>query len=326
MNRTRWRLAVACLAVVGAAIAAAGGGAGNRTADITFAADPGPLSVTYEENIAYTSTAKNTGASQFTQVEFRQKAPVATIGSETKSATLVSSNCGAVMQGDEAVCILGRLDSQATVTVTLVWQVPKMSSQTGCTNCLTTSGTWVIKEGKPTNANEVFQTGVVNASLLGGEGTQEKLKAGSFEIAACADAFGPASLRTNRTVNKDDPLSTAFCLPAVTGIGNSTAITELAGDPKHSEVCIAALGLNCSSGSPAPANFAPQVVTFVFRVFQGPNGLPNNYVFQVTHNGVLLTAATCQQSQECLVGVTFDKPSSTYTIVATSPTNGSWGW
>ena len=31
MNRTRWRLLVACLAVIGAAIAVAGGSAGNRT-------------------------------------------------------------------------------------------------------------------------------------------------------------------------------------------------------------------------------------------------------------------------------------------------------
>ena len=30
MNRTRGRLVVACLAVIGAAIAVAGGGAGNR--------------------------------------------------------------------------------------------------------------------------------------------------------------------------------------------------------------------------------------------------------------------------------------------------------
>src|SRR5215510_12137914 len=242
MNRTRWRLAVAWLAVVCAAIAAAGGSAGNRTAIVHLTAFPGPPSVTYEENIAYTASIENTGSSTFTQVTLRQKTPVATIGTETKPAKLVGSTCGAVEQNGEAVCTLANLVANGKAEVTLVWQVPKMSSQTGCTDCLTTSAKWFIKEGKPTNANEVFDTEVVNASLLGGEGTQEKLKAGSFEIAACADAFGPASLRTNREVSAADPLSSAFCLPTVTGVGNATTITEIAGNFKHSEICIAALG------------------------------------------------------------------------------------
>ena len=60
MNRTRWRLLVACLAVIGAAIAVAGGSAGNREGLVTFEALPGPGAVSYGENIAYRSTFDNT--------------------------------------------------------------------------------------------------------------------------------------------------------------------------------------------------------------------------------------------------------------------------
>ena len=54
MRGTRGRLVVACLAVVGAAIAVAGGSAAdNRKGTALFAAVPGPGSVTYGEYIAY---------------------------------------------------------------------------------------------------------------------------------------------------------------------------------------------------------------------------------------------------------------------------------
>jgi len=67
MRSTRLRLALACLAIVGATVAVAGGSAGNRTADVTFAAFPGPASVTYAENIAYSVSIENTGSSTFTR-------------------------------------------------------------------------------------------------------------------------------------------------------------------------------------------------------------------------------------------------------------------
>ena len=86
MNRTRWRLLVACLAVIGAAIAVAGGSAGNREGVVTFEALPGPGAVSYGENIAYRSTFDNTTGSVFTQIRYVQTRPVATLGRQTYTA------------------------------------------------------------------------------------------------------------------------------------------------------------------------------------------------------------------------------------------------
>ena len=74
MNRTRGRLVVACVAVIGAAIAVAGGSAGNRNGIGTLEAVPGPGAVTYGENIAYKATFKNDSGSVFTQIQVRDAA------------------------------------------------------------------------------------------------------------------------------------------------------------------------------------------------------------------------------------------------------------
>ena len=109
MKRTRWRLLVACLAVASAAIAVAGGNAGNRTAEVKFDAFPGPASVTYKENIAYRVSIENTGNSTFTQMQFRQRVPVATVGTTQFPATLKASSCGAVVL--DGLIYFRRLDS-----------------------------------------------------------------------------------------------------------------------------------------------------------------------------------------------------------------------
>src|SRR5262245_19774800 len=93
MNRTRWRLMVACLAVIGAAIAVAGGSAGNREGVVTFVALPGPGSVTYAEKLAYRSTFDNTAGSMFTQIRFVQTRPTATLGGTTYTAVLAKTSC-----------------------------------------------------------------------------------------------------------------------------------------------------------------------------------------------------------------------------------------
>jgi len=311
--------------VIGAAFAAAGGSAGNRDAEAHLTAFPGPGSVTYGENIAYTATLANTlGSSTFTQVTFRQKVPVATIGTEIKTATLLTSTCGAQVQGDEAVCTVPNVPAGGTAVATLVWQVPTMSSQTGCTDCLETTGRWLIKEGKPTNLNEEFPTELVKTSLLGGEGTQEKLHAGSFEIAACNDPFAAGSLRTNRTVDLADPVSTTVCLPFVTGLGNATTIDETAGNARHSEVCIAASGQNCPTT--IPADFTPGSVTFVFRVADA--ALPKGYkITQLSHSGnPPLKEGQCDATGDCVVSIKLDNKTKIWTLVATSKTNGYWDW
>ena len=329
MGSTRLRLAFACLAILAAAIGAGGGSAGNRTADVTFDAFPGPGSVTYEENIAYTLTFENTGGSNFTHVEGRQRVPVATFEGTEYPATLIASTCGAVIQGNEAICSFGNLPpGSPPVEATLVWRAPTIPSATGCDGCLVSGSRWFIKEGKETNANEVFPSEDVAASLLGGEGTDEKLNAGSYEITACSDPLGAGSLRTNRVVSLADPVSSTFCIPSViptaTDLGHTTTITELPGNARHSEVCIAALGQDCTPGY-LEADFSPEVVTFVFRVADA--ALPKGYkITQVFHNGVLLTATTCAVNQECVLSIKLDNKTKVWTIVATSPTNGLWDW
>lgn len=323
MSRAWGRLVLACMVLVAAAFAVAGGSAGNRTADVSLEAFPGPPRVTYEENLATTARIENTGASTFTHVELRQKIPVATFGGTTYPATLVKATCDAVVVGDEIRCTFGRLPAHESQTATTVWRMPTIPSPTGCTGCAVTSADWIIKEGKPTNENEAFPTNSVAVSLLGGEGTQERLEAGSFEISGCADPFGAGSLRTNRSVSLVDPVSTTICLPTFTALGHTTTITEFQGDARSSAVCVAASGQSCAPGY-VPANFAPSVTTIVFRVAAAALG--HHGITQVRHNGIVLTPATCAASQECLLSITLDHTAGVWMIVVSSPTNGLYDW
>ena len=80
---------------------------------------------------------------------------------------------------------------------------------------------WLIKEGKPTNSNEVFgfPDGAFSASLLGGDGSQEKKKAGGYEtqgVGAGTCVSGAGNLHTNPVLTNDDPVSSTVCLPAFT--------------------------------------------------------------------------------------------------------------
>ena len=98
MNRTRWRLLVACLAVIGAAIAVAGGSAGNREGLVTFEALPGPGAVSYGENIAYRSTFDNTNttARSSRRSGSSRRGRKRTIGTTTvMAANVVKTSCAA---------------------------------------------------------------------------------------------------------------------------------------------------------------------------------------------------------------------------------------
>lgn len=332
MNRTRGRLVVACLAVIGAAIAVAGGSAGNRTGVATFDAVPGPGAVTYEENIAYKATFLWTGGSAATHVEFRQTRPVATFGGVDYPATLVAATCDAAFQGNDLVCAFGKLSAGAPpVEVTVVWRAPTIPSPSGCPSCLETNGRFLVKEGvKTDDGNDTFPVGGIDvaARLLGGEGTQETLTAGGYELGACTG--GGSSLKTNQAVSLANPVATSFCLPAfattATNLGLATTITELLGNAHQSEVCIAALGENCGDSYIA-ADFGPSATTFVFTVASA--ALPKGYkITQVFHNGELLTDETCERTEnpECLVSIDLNNKTKIWTIVATSETNGPWNW
>lgn len=328
MNRTRWRLMAACLAVLGAAIAVAGGSAGNRDGNGTLAAVPGPGSVTYGENIAYTATFDNTSGAVFTHVVFRMPAPIATFEGDEYPATFVAASCPVTIANGVVSCDFGQLrPEEVPERLTMVWKAPTIPSQTGCPSCLVADGSWFIKEGKATNGNEEFPVGPVPARLLAAEASQETLAAGGYELGACT---GGSSLKTNQAVSAANPVSTSFCLPAFatsgTDIGLATTITEEPGNAQKSEVCIAALGQNCG-GTYTAADFGPSQVTFVFRVADA--ALPKGYkITQVFHNGEFLTAATCARTvnPECLVSISLDNRTKIWTIIATSETNGPWTW
>ncbi len=117
-----------------------------------------------------------------------------------------------------------------------------------------------------------------------------------------------------------------FTIPASKPIdlGFATMLTETAGSARKSEVCIANLGTNCGPAY-VDANFAPQVVTHVFHVLDAALADPHG-ITAVRHNGVLVTPATCAASGLCVLSIVFDHGTGVWTIVATSPTNGSWDW
>lgn len=335
MGKTRLRLAFACIAIVAAAISAAGGSAGNRLADPVFEALPAPGSVTYGENIAYRSQLDNDNKAVFTHVEFRQFRPVATFGGQVYPAEFVDSSCGTLddkgdidLTNDEIVCSFGDLRPEdAPEELVTIWKAPTIPSQTGCAKCLTSNAVWLIKEGKTTNENESFPR-FSEAELLGDQPTAESLRAAGYQLPrAGACASGQSDLSTNKTLTKDNPVSSSFCLPSfvadATHLGLATKIVEIKGDARQSEVCIAQLGDSCDPES-TPADFGPDVVTFEFRVFNP--GLKGGPIKKVSHNGVVLTPETCEESNECLVSLTYDQATQIWTIIATSETNGPWNW
>jgi hypothetical protein len=344
---------VACLAVIGAAIAVAGGSAGNRTAEVTFQALPGD-SVTYGENFATTTSVTNTGNSMFTQVQLRQLVPTGASG----PASLVDSSCGAVIEANEAVCTFGKLSSGGTLTATLVWSAP--ASGVGCTDCLTTDGMWVIKEGKPTNGNEAFgfPDGAFSASLLGGDGSSETKKAGGYETSGGGTCLtGAGNLHTNAAIGVNNPVTSTVCLPAFTiapgtfAFGYASTINEIATQPAvgaHKElgqsvVCVAALGQSCVVGH-IPVNWGTaNKARHIFKILESALNNPKS-ITKVFHNGVELPKCAINPSfaQGCVVSITpppsssmrsessrrTNSPSSPkiWTVVADAPTNGPWNW
>ena len=344
MKRTRWRLTVACLAVIGAAIAVAGGGAGNRNGSGTLVPQPGPGAVTYGENIAYKATFTNNSGSVFTQTKYVMPPPVAP-GAE--KATPVASSCGTFDSSGVLTCDFGQLRPLETVELTVVWKTPSGASKPGCTDCLSADGTWLIKESKATNGNESFPVSAL-ASLIGVSNTDPinaNQRAGGFELEGCSQT-NPTSLATNQAIDPTtNPVTTSYCLPvsftANAAGGVASTITEPGSDSpnfaRRSEVCIAKPQTNCGDGTYVPADFGPDFVnfvTFTFRVadnaLQAP-GQPKYTITQVFHNGNLLPM--CSDStgptnpDGCVVSITPPKGNpKIWTIVAKARTNGPWSW
>lgn len=327
MKHARWRLLVACLAVAAAAVAVAGGSAGNRVGTPTLEAVPGPGAVSYGENIAYTASFSNDGKSTFTHTTFKMAPPV--IQATGEKASFVKASCGAIDAAGLLTCDFGQLKSRAVARLTVVWSVPAGDSKPGCTDCLVADSTWLINENKPTNGNETFRQSET-ADLIGSSPTDpvsNQLRAGGYEVTSCAP--GGSSLKTNQAVSKSNPVATSFCLPAfvtnATDLGLATTITETAGNARTSEVCVAALGQNCPAGSRADFGSSSGVITFTFLV--SADALPKGYqIKKIFHDGHEVTPATCSANNECVKWIKFDKKTCIWTIVTTAETNGSWDW
>ena len=327
MKRARGRLVVACLAVAAAAIAVAGGGAGNRVGTPTLEAVPGPGAVSYGQNIAYTASFSNDGSSTFTHATYTMAPPVIQATGET--ATFVKASCGSIDSAGVLTCDFGQLRSGELDRLTVVWNVPAGDSKVGCTDCLVANSTWLINENKSTNGNETF-TQAETADLIGSSATEpvnNQLRAGGYEITGCTT--GGSSLNTNQAVSKSNPVATSFCLPGfsttTTDLGLATTITETAGNPHGSEVCVAALGQNCPAGTRADFGSSSGVITFTFRV--SADALPKNYqITKVFHDGHEVTSTTCSTDNECVKSIKFDKKTNIWTIVTTAETNGPWSW
>jgi hypothetical protein len=342
MKRTRWRLMVACLAVIGAAVAVAGGSAGNRSGHGTLVPQPGPGFVTYGENIAYRATFTNDSGSVFTQTKYVMPPPVAPAG---EKATPVAASCGTFDGNGVLSCDFGQLRPLETVALTVVWKTPSGASKPGCTNCLTADGTWLIKEGKTTNGNETFPVSAL-ASLIGvssNDPVNAKQTAGGFELQGC-NSTNPTSLSTDQALEATtNPVTTSYCLPASftasAADGVASTITEPGSNSPNfahqSEVCIAKPQTNCGDSTYVPADFGPDVVTFTFRVaddaLQAP-GQPKYTITQVFHNSPTAlpmcdTLGGLSNPDGCVVSITPPKGNpKTWTIVTKAKRNGPWSW
>ena len=353
MYRTRRRLVVACLAVIGAVMAVTSGGAVNNRDGIgTLVPQPGPGAVTYGENIAYKATFTNNGGSMFTQTKYVMPPPVVT--STGEKATPVASSCGTFDADGVLTCVFGQLPPLGKVDLTVVWKTPSGATKPGCkvdlaadpvVECLKASGTWFIKEGKETNGNETFPVSAL-ASLIGvstNDPVNSRQRAGGFELQGCSNA-NPSSLATNQAIDATtNPVTTSFCLPAKftadAAGGVASTITEpgsgSANFAKQSEVCIAKPQTNCGDSTYVAANFDPDFVTFTFRVadaaLQKP-GQPKYTITQVFHTGpdplpMCTDPNGLTNPDGCVVSITPPKGNpKIWTIVAQAKTNGPWSW
>lgn len=338
------RLALCVVALATAVTIVAGGSAGPRAGTATFAAFPGPGQVTYDELIAYRATFQTTSGSTLTHVKLRQTVPV--VG--TRAATIETSTCPTAATtvstptGPEWVCDFGQVPAGSPeLKLTIVWRAPILTGDLdGCSGCLVSTGRWTVKEGvnDPADPNDTFGKTTTYATMLAGDGSQETLVAGGYEMAStsCGTAGGAGNLHTLPGISvPGNPISTTFCLPVgaftlipsgSADLGYATTISETAGNARHTEVCIAALGTNCGAGY-VDQNFfvIGSVVTVVIQVADAAIQTPapgRETITSVSHNDVPMTAATCASAGDCVVSINLDNKTKIWTLVLTSGTNG----
>ena len=345
MDRTRWRLVVACFAVVGAAIAVAGGSASNnRDGFGTLEAIPGPGSVNYGKNIAYKATFTNRNSASgavFTQVKVALRPPF--VDGTSDRATPVATSCGSFDANDVLTCDFGQLRPDESVTLVVVWKAPPPlaadgTPKPGCTGCLVAAGAWSIKEGKLTNSNETFEVSAL-ADLIGVSDTDSvnrNTHGGSYELEGCG-ADNPTSLETNQAIDATtNPVTTSFCIPAsFTADGAAGGVTATIAEPsggpsfaRHSDVCISKPGTQCGNPNYQPQDFSPDDITFRFTV---SDEALDDQIKDVSHNGVVLKLCTKDpdNANGCIIDIL--KPNGSqaipvWVILARASINGPWDW
>ena len=337
MVRTRGRLVVACLVVLGSAIAIAGGSAGNRDATAVLQATS---SVSYGQDIVYVLSFKNDGNAVFTHVVFQMPAPTVDGTTLKASNPRTSTSACAVDTSGSLSCDFGQLRPEdPAIAFKVVWKTPGDTSQPGRADGLVANGTWLIKEGKSTNGNETFNV-TEKASLLGtstNANLSARQKAGGYQLSGCT-APNASSLATDQALDaSNNPVATSFCLPssfvASVGSGLQSAITEppktdQANYAHRSDVCVAQPGQDCDNPNYLSQSFSPDFLTITFTVSAA--ALPNKYVITgVSHDdGPPVAKGACDASGSFCVD-RIDAPQNKngfWTLVVRSKTNGHFNW
>ena len=336
MIRTRGRLVVACLVVLGSAIAIAGGSAGNRDATSVLEATS---AVSYGQDVVYNVSLRNDGNSVFTHVVFQMPAPTVDGTTLKASNPRASTSACAVDTSGSLSCDFGQLRPEdPAIAFKVVWKTPGDTSQPGRAEGLVANATWLIKEGKETNGNETFKL-TEKASLLGASTNADlsaRQKAGGYQLAGCT-APNASSLATDQALDAaNNPVSTSFCLPssfvASVGSGLQSAITEppktdQANYAHRSDVCVAQPGQDCDNPNYLSQSFSPNKLSLVFRVSAA--ALPKKYVITgVSHNdGTSVAQGQCDTSGFCVLSITPPtNKNPIWTILVESPTNGHFNW
>ena len=330
MKHARGRLVVACLAVAAAAIAVAGGSAGNRAGTPTLEAVPGPGAVSYGR-------------------EHRVHGVVL----ERRQLDLHAHHVHDGAAGDpgdrrdrhvrEGVVRRGRLGWRADVRLRAT-QVRRARTahgrveragrrlEAGCTgaNCLVANSTWLINENKSTNGNETF-TQAETADLIGSSATragQQPASGRRLRDHGLRDRRG-SSLNTNQAVSKNNPVATSFCLP-----GASRRPRPISGSrPRSRRQRATPARRRCASrpsvrtARPAPARTsAPPAASSRSRSGSRPTRCR-----RTTRSRRSSTTATrsrrrrAPRDNECVTSIKLDRKTGIWKIVTTAETNGPWG-
>lgn len=329
MRRRTGRIALGGMAVVlVVAVLAGGGAAGNRTADVSLQATPGPALVTWGKNIAYRATFRNTSGSMFTHVAFKMAPPVDNLG---QKATFVTSSANCVVTvapSGEISCPFGQQPPASStdpqVSLIVVWKTPSGGTT------LTAQARWTAKEGvnDQTDPNDTFLTQSVTATLLA---TPDLTRAGGYQLPRTSYTPGSCTdpnLETNQVVSLANPLSSRICLPLFTGTptdpGLVATITEgpntgAVGGPHQSEICVPTFGQDCTTNTYTPYPFASAPATFVFRVQLEPGDK-----LEIVYHDWVAVPLGCPSAGDCVQSITVDPKTKIWTVVVQARSNGSW--